>query len=190
MVFYNLTIGKYHLKYTPLKVDESEYPYCDKDGNILKKVMETTPATPRSFFINDNGEKITDVFRLINGSPRAKLDKTKEVNKFKEVEVKEVEDLLTEKEYFVECDYLLNELKATGKALKFAFTNGNGFKVFKAYIYVDSLYNVLFMKLGRTQKSEVLTEIMGLIENRKQAENIQVTINGVNKAKVDDLIEI
>ena len=187
MVFYNLTIGKYNIKYTPLKVEDNDYPNCDKDGNLLNKVVE---GKRESYFLDDKGNKHLNSFKLINGIARAKLDKTKSVTTFKEVEKNEVEDLLTEKEYYVECEFLLEELKNTNKALKFGFTNGNGYKVFIGYIYVDNLYNMLFMKLGRTQKSQLMIKILEAIKNKKAIEKTQVTINGVDKAQVEDLIQI
>jgi len=190
MVWYNLQIGKFLIKYTPLKADESEYPICDSEGNLLNKVSDFENKTNKSYYVNDKNERVEVIFRLINGKPRAKLDKTKNVSNFKEVDKNEVEDLLSEKEYLVESDFLLDELKNTNKCLKFAFTNGNGYKVFKAYIYVDNLYDMLFMKLGRTQKSELLGSIKELQKNKQQAEQLQLKIQGVDKAKVEDLIEI
>ena len=35
MVWNNIQIGKFKVKYTSLDVAEKKYPYCDKDGNIL-----------------------------------------------------------------------------------------------------------------------------------------------------------
>jgi len=185
---YNLIIGKYHIKYTPLKYNETEYPYCDSEGNLLKKVVESGIRT--SYFLDDKGNKHDKAFRLINGKPLAKLDKTKEVTEFKEVNFNEVDDLLSEKEYFVDCDFLLSELQNTSKALKFVFTNGNGFKVYIAYIYVDSLYNCLFMKLGRTLKSEQLKLITQNLQDKRKIKQIETTIQGVDKAQVEDLLTI
>jgi len=34
----NIQIGKFKVKYTALDIPEKNYPYCDKDGNVLKKV--------------------------------------------------------------------------------------------------------------------------------------------------------
>jgi len=187
MVWYNLQVGKYQIKYTPLKAETKEYPYCDKDGNPVKKVMPVNKE--KSYFIDDKGTKTFNAFRLINGNPRAKLSKTKEVSVFKEVDKNEVEDLLIEKQYLVDCSYLLEDLKTTGKCLKFGFTNGNGYKVFKAYIHRSNLYkDLLFMSLGITQKSEIIQNLKEVMKNK--TEDLQITIDGVDKAKVEDLIEI
>ena len=188
MVWYNLQIGKYNIKYTPLKSKTQDYPYCDKEGNALTKHIE---GKRESYFLDDKGNKHLQAFRLVNGKPLAKLDKTKIVNAFKEVESNEVEDLLIEKQYLVDCDFLLEELQNTGKALKFGFTNGNGFKVFKAYIHSSNLYKgLLFMSLGTTQKSEIIKDIKEVMKNKSKVEKINLTIQGVDKAKVEDLIEI
>ena len=190
MVFYKLKIGKYELTYTPLKAEVKEYPYCDPEGNILEKKMIGDQQKRKSVFVDQKGTEHNVAFRLINNKAVAKLDKTKSVSNFREVDNKEVEDLLTEKEYLVNCEFLKSDLINSGKALKFGFTNGNGFKVYKGYIYVDNLYGILFMKLGRTQKSEVLTQIKEIQKNKQQAEKLQLTISGVDKAKIEDLIEI
>lgn len=188
MVWYNLTIGKYHLKYTPLKSETKSYEDVDKDGNPLKRVVEGHRIT---YFIDDKGNKHDRAFKLINGKPYAKLDKTKVVNTFKEVDKKEVDDLLTEKEYLVECDYLLDDLSNSGKALKFGFSNGNGFKTYLAYVYVSELYpNLLFMSLGNSQKSTTLSKLKELQNIKKKAESINLTIQGIDKAKIEDLIQI
>jgi len=187
-MFYNLRIGNFMLKYTPLKSREVNFPYCDKDGKLLKRVVE---GKGTAYFIDNDGNKTQNSFRLINGIARAKLSRTIEVNNFKEVDNSEVEDLLTEKCYYVESDLLLNELQDSDRALKFGFTFGNGFKVYKAYIHTSKLYpNCLFMSCGTTQKSEVLSEIAEIRKQKNKAQQIDLTISGIERAKVEDLIQI
>src|SRR3989304_2305881 len=71
---------------------------------------------------------------------------TKEVTNFIEVKNNEVEDLLTEKVYVMDCPLLFEKLQKEKKALKFAFSNGNGFKVYLAYVHISNLYpDILFM---------------------------------------------
>jgi len=107
------------------------------------------------------------------------------------IEIKEVEDLLTESVYLVECDNLLNELNESGMALKFGFTNGNGYKVSKAYVYPSKIYKgYLFMSLGRTQISELIGEIDSIKNDIKKAKQITATIQGINRASVEELIAI
>ena len=189
MVFYNLKVGSYELKYTPLKTTTTDYPYCDSEGNILKRVVE---GKTNAFYLNEKTEeKHTTAFRLINEKPMAKLSKTKEVSNYKEVDKKEINDLIIEKEYLVFNDLLLRDLKASGKVLKFAFTNGNGFKVFLAFVYVNPLYeDLLFMCLGNSKKSTLIKEIKELQNQKDKMKSIDLSIQGVDKARVEDLIQI
>ncbi|MCH7851010.1 MAG: hypothetical protein IH845_05190 [Nanoarchaeota archaeon] len=189
MVFYNLRVGSYDLKYTPLKTTIKEYPYCDSKGNILKRVVE---GKTNSYYINEETqEKFPNAFRLINNQAMAKLSKTKDVQNYKEVNSKEIQDLIIEKEYLVFNDLLLRDLKASGKTLKFGFTNGNGFKVFLAFIYINPLYpELLFMALGNAKKSEIIKQIAELQVQKDKIKSIDISIQGVDKAKVEDLIQI
>jgi len=188
MVWYNLKIGNWNLKYTPLNPIQKEYPYCNQDGQILEKV---SGKYEKGYFLTPDKKKVEVAFRLINNKPYAKLSKTKEVNNYKEIDLNEVEDLLQERVYLVECDNLLNELKTTQKALKFGFTNGNGFKVYKAYLYPSKIYEgYLFMSLGTTQISDLIMEIDEVKAQQKKAEEITLTISGINRAKVEDLIQL
>jgi hypothetical protein len=187
--WYNLKVGSFALKYMPLNPIEKDYPYCDKEGNVLKKV---SGKFEKGYFINEaTGDKLNEALRLINNKPYAKLQKTKEATNYKEVEISEVEDLLTENMYLVECDALLRELNDTGKAFKFGFCNGNGYKACKAYVYPSKIYKgYLFMALGRTQISELICEIDSIKKDKKKAEQIATTIQGIDRAKVEDLIAI
>ena len=149
MVWYNLQVGKYNIKYTPLKSETPIYPYCDSEGNILNKVLEGNGKN--SFFIDDKGNKHTTSFRLINGKPLAKLSKTKNVNAFKEVDKNEVEDLLTEKEYLVDSDFLLSDLKNSEKALKFGISFGGKSKPYFAIVCLNTIFNTLEMWISKAK---------------------------------------
>lgn len=185
----NLKLGNFNLKITPLNPIEKEYPSCDKDGNLLKKI---SGKFEKGYYINEEtGEKHDTAFKLINGKPYSKLSKTKEINVFKEVDKAEVGDLLIEKQYLVENDLLLEELRTKGKAIKFGFTNGNGFKVFKGYLYPSEVYkNYMLLALGTTQISEIIKDIDEIKSQKKKLENIELTLQGINQAKVEDLINL
>lgn len=189
MVWYKLKLGIWNIEYSPINPLRNEYPYCDKDGNTLIKVAG---KYDKGYFTNEvTGEKHEQAFRLIKGKPYAKLDKTKEVVNFREVDLKEVEDLLIEKQYLVIGDGLLRDLKNSGKAIKFGFTSGNGFKVFKAYLKPSEIYDgFLEMYLGTTQKSEVILSIIDAKKQQEKAKQIQVVVQGIDKAKIEDLIEV
>ena len=189
MVWYNLRVGTFYLKYTPLKPITKEYPYYDSEGNILKRIVE---GRGKAFFVNENtGVKNETAFRLINNKPYAKLSKTKETDNYLEVDNKEIDDLIVEKQYLIDCDLLLKELKESNKSLKFGFTFGNGFKVYKAYIHTNKMYkDFLFMSVGTTQKSEVIKELMSEQKQKKKLQQIDISIQGIDRAKVEDLIAI
>jgi hypothetical protein len=191
MVFYKLRVGNYEVRYTPLKLTAKDFPYCDSEGNILNKIELHTPR-PKTEYVNlTTGEKHTEVFRLINGLARAKISKTKEVNNFLQVNKNEVEDLLIEKVYVVDSPLLLEKLQQEKKAFKFAFSNGNGFKVYLAYIHTSELYkNVLFMSLGQAQKSTLIKEVLEQIQNSKAQRETEMIISGVNKATCEELLEL
>jgi len=190
MVFYKLKIGSYEVKYTPLKTTTTDYPYCDSDGNLLKRIVEG--GNRKVFFINEQTQEKHEVaFRLINNKPMDKLSKTKEVSNYKEVDKKEINDLIIEKEYLVFNDLLLRDLKENDKVLKFGFTNGNGFKVFLAFIYVNPLYpDLLFMCLGNSKKSTLIKEIKELQNQKEKLKSVELSIQGVDKLQVEDLIQL
>jgi hypothetical protein len=191
MVFYKLKIGNYEVRYTPISAEVKEYPYCDKEGNLLKKVIPFKPNEVKTYYIDNNGNKYETAFRLIKGVARAKLDKTKEVNNFIEVKNNEVEDLLTERQYIVDSPLLLEKLQKDKKAIKFAFSNGNGFKVYLAYIHTSNLYpDLLFMSLGQAQKSVLINKIVEQLKNKKTQDKTELIVMGVNKATTDELLEI
>jgi len=154
---------------------------------------KATGKYSKAIYENNKGEQVSkeQVLRLINNKPLGKLSKTKEVKNYKEVDLKQKDDLIIEKSYLVCCDGLLNELETTGKALVFAYTSGNGYKVYKAFLYPSKLYKgFLLMDLATTQKSEV---ILGMIEGLKQqnkSKETEVILQGIETAKVEDLIEI
>ena len=187
-MWYDLRIGSFHLRYTPMNPIEKEYPNCDSNGNAL---MKTTGKYEKGYYTDKQGNKLETAFKLINGKPYAKLKKTKETDNYREVDISEIDDLIIEKECLSVCDELLNELNETGKAIKFGFTFGNGFKVYKCYIYPSKLYKgFLFMTFGTTQKSELIQDITQELKQKNKLSQIDLTIQGIDRAKVEDLIAI
>ena len=120
MVFYSLQVGDYNLKYQPFNSNDESYPICDKDGQALDYIKGTRV---NGYYVKPNtDEKVTQTFMLINGEAKEKFTRTKETNHFKMVEENESLDLVNPKSYIVECNELLSELKASGKALKFGIS--------------------------------------------------------------------
>jgi len=193
MIWYNLRVGSYFLKYTGLKPKEIKYPYCDKDGNILKYVKGNFES---GYFENEKGIKQEQTFFLINNKPYSKIAKTKETDNYREVDKKEVDDLIIEKTYIVESEKLYNDLSTTNKALKFGMSFGGGgkfgsVKTYYAYVHTSDLYKgFLFMSVGTTKKSEALLEITESLTQKKKLAELNLVVNGIDKAKVEDLIQL
>lgn len=193
MVWYNLRVGNWFIKYTPLKPKENKYPYCDDKGNLLKYV---SGGFNEGYFEDSEGNRHDNHFFLINGKPYAKLDKTKETDRYIEVDRAEVDDLIIEKEYVVDSASLYEELSNSGKALKFGLSFGGGgkfgsVKTYYAYIHTSELYKgYLFMSCGTTKKSEAMNEIVESMKQSEKMKQLNLTIQGIDKAKVEDLIAL
>lgn len=194
--WYNLKIGKHNLKYIPLNPIEKEYPYCDSEGNILNKV---SGKFEKGHFVNEKtGETHEKAFKLINGKASAGFTgRIKEVENPLYVDIEEVGDILkTEsKEFLVESESLYNELIQNGKALKFGGWFGNGYSVYRVYVYPSPLYKGFCEMIGtKGQKSEIIKEVVGDLEETKRLKDklaeVELTIQKVNKAKVEDLLTI
>jgi hypothetical protein len=182
------------MKYTALNPIEKKYPYCDSNGNLLKSV---SGKFEKGYFLNEaTQEKHDTAFFLVNNKPLAKIGRTKETDNYREVSLNEVDDLIIEKQYIVESNKLYEDLINSGKALKLGMSFGGGgrygsIKVYYAYIYPSTLYKgLLFMSVGTTRKSEVLLSIVEELETKHKLEGLNIAIQGVDKAKVEDLIQI
>ena len=191
MVWFNIEIGdRYKAKYTPLNPIKKEYESCDSEGNILKKV---SGKFEKGHFINEKtGEKQDKAFKLING--KASSGFTGKIAKLdvKEVKPSEVDDLLIEKEFLVDCPKLYDELIKENKSLISAGWFGNGYKAYKVYVEASKLYKgYCNMKCGTTSKSEIIKDVIGeLTENNRLKEKlaeVELTITKVNQANLDDI---
>lgn len=188
MVWYNLKIGNWTARYTPINPKKEQFENCDKDGKPLIRVSGT--YTKGKYINEETKEEYETAFKLIKGKARAKFTKTKEVLNYKEVDLNECDDLIIERQYLVESDGLLEDLKQSGKALKFGFTSGNGFKVYFAYLKPSNYEGFLEMVLGTTNKHEVILETIEGIKAKQKVKQIEATLEGVEHAKVEDLITI
>ena len=118
--------------------DRKEFENCDSNGLLVKKIVEQKEV---AHYENSEGKIVPkeQIVKLINGKPASKLSKTKVVSKYDIVSSTEAQDLLKEHYYqFVSstpsAEKLLEFLGSNGKALKFTFSNGNGYKVYQAYL--------------------------------------------------------
>ena len=186
MVWYKLKVGLWDIKYSPIKAVEQEFPNVDKDGNELTRV---SGKFTKGYFTDKDGNRHEQAFKLIKGQPRGKFSRTKEVSNYKEVDLNEVEDLIIEKKYLVSGDLLLRELKESGKALKFGISFG-GYKVYFAYLKPSIYEGFLEMSVGISKKSDVVLKVVDGLKEQKKTKEITLQVEQVEKAKVEDLIEI
>jgi len=188
MVFYSLKVGKYDLKYSPFSDNDEQYLICDKDGEVLDYIKGTRV---NGYYVKPNtNEKVDKTFMLVNGTAKEKFERTKETNHFKIVEESESEDLVNPKQYIVECDELLSELKASGKALKFGISFGGKSKPYYAIVSVNKLYNRLEMWISKGKKSDQYEQYISICEDKQAIQDITLTISGIDKAKIEELIEL
>jgi len=187
MVWFNIRVGTFILKYTPFKDKKNDFPYCDKDGNALTRV---SGHLEKGYFINGTTqEKHEKAFLLINGKAFDKFNRTKETDKYKEVEQNEVLDLVNPKMYLVESEKLFNELSESRKSLKFGISFG-GQQSYLAYVFVNPLYNCLMMYIGNAKVSEQMLEFKEIQADKQKLREMTLTITGIDKMKVEDLITL
>jgi hypothetical protein len=197
VVWYDLSLAnKYKVKYTPIKVEETEYQDVDFDGTPLKKVSGTFT---KGYFINEKtGQRIDKPYKLINGQVTSGwTGRIKEVddNQIFYVDENEADDLIVEHTYLIESERLYNDLKNNKQAIIFAGWFGNGTKLYKCYITYSKLYDgYCMMKAGRGQLSEqiskVVSELTEIRELRKQLEQLELNKKKVNNINPMDILKI
>lgn len=193
MVWFNLRVGSYYMKYCSIPIEEKKYPYCDENGDLLTYKKGNFES---GYFENSKGERKETPFFLINNKPYAKISKTKETDKYIEVDINEKDDLYEAKEYIIECQKLYEDLINSGKALKFGMSFGGGgkfgsVKTYYAYVYPSPLYKgLLFMSCATNKKSEGIAKVYEGIQQNKKLQELNLTIQGINKIKIEDLITL
>ena len=188
MVFYSIKVGTYNLKYSPLSDGKDEkYPVCDKDKNVLEYVKGTRTT---GYYVNTKMEKVETTFMLVGDKALEKFERTKETDTFKIVESNEVENLVNPKQYIVECDTLKAELKESDKALKFGISFGGKSKPYYAIVRLNTIYNILEMSISKEVKQEQYLEYATNLNDKEKLKQITLSITGLDKARVEDLITL
>jgi len=188
MVFFSVRVGTYLLRYQPFSDEDEQYPIVDKDKNVLEYVKGTRT---NGYYVNPvTKEKVDKTFMLVNNEPKEKFDRTKETDKFKVVEQAEREDLVNPKMYIVECDKLKEELRANGKALKFGISFGGKSKPYYAVVCLNTIFNTLEMWISKGKKSNQYLEYTTELADKQKLREMTLSITGLDKAKVEDLIEL
>jgi len=188
MVFFSIRVATYLIKYQPFSDSDEQYPIVDKEKNLLEYVKGTRT---NGFYVNPTTkEKVDKTFMLVNNEVKEKFERTKETDKYKLVENAEQNDLVNPKMYIVECDKLKEELRATGKALKFGISFGGKSKPYYAIVCLNTIFNTLEMWISKAKKSEQYLEYTTALLDKKKVEEMTLMIEGIDKAKVEDLIEL
>jgi hypothetical protein len=188
MVFFSVRVGTYLVKYCPFNDNDEQYPIVDKDKNALDYVKGTRT---NGYYVNPvSKERVEKTYMLVNNEPKEKFDRTKETDKFKIVEQSEIADLVNPKMYIVECDKLKEELRATGKALKFGISFGGKSKPYYAIVCLNMLFNTLEMWISKGKKSEQYLEYTDALKDKEKLREMTLMIEGIDKAKVEDLITL
>ena len=87
---------------------------------------------------------------------------------------------------------MFKELTEKNQAISFKSWWGNGYKIYRVFITPSKLYKgFCIMSCGRGVKSEIIQQIVGdLTEYRElqdELKKVEVTIQEVNKASLDDI---
>lgn len=192
--WFNIQIGDFTGKYTSLAVEEISYPYCDSEGNVLRKV---SGSFTKGHFINDSNGTIHDkALRLVKGKAHLGVKgRKKEFSKeeFQEVDKGSSEDLLIEKEFLLDSEELYNHLLETQKEISMISHFGNGYKTYRVYVTPSPNYKgFCIMKCGRKNKSEILKTIIQEREELKDLQNklksVELMLSKVNNNPEDLLI--
>jgi hypothetical protein len=188
MVFNSVRVGIYEIKYQPFSENDEQYTIIDKDKTILEYVKGTKT---NGYYVNPvSKEKVEKTYILVNDEPKEKLERTKETDRFKIVNQNEIADLVNPKMYIVECDKLRDELRLNGQALKFGISMGGKSKPYYAIICLNPIFNTLEMWISKAKKSEQYLDYTNKLTDKQKLKEMTLSIDGIDKAKVEDLIEL
>jgi len=177
-----IQIGKYRARINKIEKARKSFPYCDEKGNILKMKIE---GRGRKRYFDEQGNECFDVFNLVNGQPRRKLEKTKYIDYTEEdlVDLSEMRGMIIEQYYLVDCEPLRDELIQKGKVLKCIFTNGNGFKLYNSFICPYK--NWLVMVLGWGNLDEEINNLLkDYMTQEQRNEAYESSVKRVNEEEL------
>lgn len=170
---------------TPIKATESEFENCDSTGRVVKSKISR--GTTEYYHTDDNTPAEKPDYKLINGTPKKKLKKTTTVTKVERIPKTEIYNYNEEGFYLVKSDdALAKELAEKDEALTFNYTNGNGFKVHKAFIYPFA--NTLVMRLSRVNISRRVSEIQAGLQAGKELEALETQMEQQSRATEEELL--
>jgi len=206
---------KWNVRYTPISDGKLEMPVCDIKGNILEraksknskeikdevlKLVKDEETRAKIINIDDGGYYFNPItkervdraeFRMgEDNKPKAKMNQTKDVNKYVYVDMKPYSDIQTEAEYLAESEELYNHLKQENKAIRFNFSFGTGFNKVSCVIFPLEQSPYLQMVAGQKGKTERIKELIAQTEEYKVKRNklneIDSQIASENKINLDE----
>ena len=184
MVSYSLKVGDYVVRINRLQATKPKFADVDENGNSISKICKQKGIY---MWVDKDNNEIANRYKLINGKPMSSFTRTKETSNFREVESSEAFDLIAEQVFYVDTNNaLLNKLQNENKAIKFGYTT-SGFEggIYMAYIVAER--GELMMYIGNEYKSKAITEAKAEQSSRVKPKS---TSNGIERAKVDDLITL
>jgi len=159
-----MQIGKHEVALTPIKVKGLKLDkdskgkkelYVDAKGDAVSKI-QIVKGEYRWVYTETAKPYDGTAFKSYKGKPINKFEKTNNVETY------EVEDIgvmynLVENEatYLVTSDSLKQELKELEQAITFKYTNGNGFKFYKAVVYYDHNLDRVLMRCFRGDLTKI-----------------------------------
>ena len=188
MRFNSIKVGNYSIRYAPFSDEDIAYPVCDKNKVLLEYVKG---SRVEGHYVNPDTKEVAETtFILVGNDVKEKFARTSETSKFKIVDVSEREDLVNPKQYLAECEALKTELISTGKALKFGISMGGKSKPYFAIVSVNQLYNTLEMWISKAKKSEQYLSYTNDLADKQKLKEMTLSISGIDKASVEDLITL
>ena len=183
-----MQIGKHTVDLTPIKVKGIKF---DMDANASRKEQyEDAKGSPITkiqivkgeykWVDNNTNEPYSGTaYKARAGKPIAKFEKTKVVDKYDSIDIGEMYNLVeNDATYLVTGESIKDELKESTQAITFKYTNGNGFKFYKAVVYYDIALDRVFMRCFRGDLTK-----LDLVEKAQK----EIVADEVEKLSLDDM---
>lgn len=154
MVWKNLTIGKYEIKYMPLSYKMKTLKDCTPDGKTVTKIRGM--KTPDKWLDEEGKEIEKPIHKLVNGKAIPPAQPSHSIKEDKIMPTEETIIVGSEASYLVKAPLLQDMIHKEGP-ITFNVVLGRGYKVVRAVITQEERKNIKFllMKTGRKMITEV-----------------------------------
>jgi len=180
-----LRIGRFKCRINKVEKEREKFVDCDEEGNLIRCKCD---RRIKKYFCGEREIDKYEVFKLVNGKPRRKLQRTKEVEEgdFEYVNPDELKDMIIETYYVIDCDKLRSEILKKQKIIKFLFTNGNGFKVYESFILPYKKYLIMVLCWGKLDIQ--IHELLGNYTTLTEKENAyESNVNRSSESEIFDM---